>query len=315
MVPLVVPALAKKGIDLIVRRDDLVDPLLSGNKFYKLYWNLEEARARDLPSVASLGGPWSNHLHALAAAGYQQGIRTIGVIRGERPAELSATLRDAEALGMALCFISRDDYRQLTRQADMSPLQQWLEARYGRLLLIPEGGGNVAGARGAEAMAWAIEQQLGGDYQEVCVACGTGTTLAGVAAALPDGKRACGFSVLKGAGKLAADISRLYRCLQPRPRPMAWRLVSGFHGGGYAARLPAGLVDFQQRFEQEQGFLLDPVYTLKLFFAVLQLAQDGYWRRGTRLVVVHSGGLQGRRGFGQPFTELSGLLNKKPITV
>jgi 1-aminocyclopropane-1-carboxylate deaminase len=300
MQPLVLPALARRGIELIVRRDDLIDQQMSGNKFYKLFWNLQRAKARGVQQVASFGGAWSNHLYALAAVGQATGLKTLGVIRGDRPPVLSDTLRDVEAMGMTLCFVARETYRQLTREADQhAAFQQWLAERYGDLLLVPEGGANSEGARGAMAIGQAIEQQLQGNYHEVWVAAATGTTLAGLAAGLPAGKIAGGISVLKGQGSMNADICRLYRQLATNAAPQtgSWRLVTGFHAGGYAKKLPEALQKFQKNFEEQHKILLDPVYTLKLFFAIFSLAQAGYWAADTRLVVVHSGGLQGRRGF------------------
>lgn len=302
MQPLVLPALARRGIELIIRRDDLIDQQMSGNKFYKLFWNLQRAKSNGVQQIASFGGAWSNHLYALAAVGQASGLKTLGVIRGDRPPVLSDTLRDVESMGMTLCFVARETYRQLTREADQyAAFQQWLVERYGDLLLVPEGGANCEGARGAMAIGQSIEQQLQGNYDEVWVAAATGTTLAGLAAGLPAGKIAGGISVLKGQGSMAADIDRLYRQLAVTDVPQSsnWRLVTGFHAGGYAKKLPEALQKFQKNFEEQHKVLLDPVYTLKLFFAISSLAQAGYWAAGTRLVVVHSGGLQGRRGFAQ----------------
>ncbi len=292
------PRLQRLGIDLRVRRDDQLDRELSGNKFYKLFFNLAAAHEAGMRQIASFGGAYSNHLHALAAAGRRYGFSTLGLVRGERPAQLSPTLADAEAWGMRLVFLSRSQYRQGADEALMCQLREV----YGDFYLVPEGGANLAGARGLLAVGRALEQQLQGEYDQVCLPCGTGTSLAGLAAGLPPGKLAVGISVLKGEGGLCADVAARYRELQSLPGAAGheaanWRLISGYHGGGYARRLPPALGRFWREFEAETGLLVDPVYTLKLFWAVAQLAEQGYWRRGTRLVVVHTGGLQGRRGF------------------
>lgn len=291
--------LQRLGIELWVRRDDQLDTEMSGNKAYKLFFNLQAARAAGLAQVASFGGPWSNHLHALAAAGKGYGLRTIGLVRGQRPAVLSATLQDAEAWGMSLCFLPRETYRHQTDNF----FADYLRREYGDAHLIPEGGANPAGSRGACVIGRAIEQQLNGGYQQVCVPSGTGTTLAGVAAGLPANKVAVGFSVLKGAGNLGATIASAYRGARWPDSPDAavkagnWRLVSGFHGGGYGKKLPQNLLTFWREFELETGLLLDPVYTLKMFWGIASLAHQGYWKKGSLLVAVHTGGLQGRRGF------------------
>ena len=286
------------GLELIVRRDDMIDPYQSGNKFYKLFYNLRAANEQGINQLLSFGGAYSNHLYALAAAGHSAGIRTVGVVRGERPAHLSPTLRDAEAWGMQLCFVPRAEY-----YSDNDELLNRLRASYGDFLLVPEGGANLNGARGAAVMGWAITQQLGDKFDDVCVPCGTGSTLAGLASALPGDKTAIGFSVLKGQGTLVHQVSCLYAsCLSLSASAGfasggRWRLISGYHAGGYARKLPSMVNDFWRDFEAETGILLDPVYSLKMFWGMAHLAAQSYWAPGTRLVAVHTGGLQGRRGF------------------
>lgn len=324
--------LAKAGIELWVRRDDLIDEHLAGNKFYKLFYNLLDAQAQGYRQVLSFGGAYSNHLHALAAAGQRYGYATIGIVRGERPAVLSPTLQDAEAWGMRLVFVSREWYRRLQQP----PLEGWSEAAdiaewkvglmqdLGAAYWIPEGGSNLLGARGMKVLGEAIEQQLQGDYSAVCIACGTGTSLAGVAAGIAPHKPAIGFSVLKGdtgdgglGATVAAGFSRLMSLSKPeqtaldelerqeyrtRRESLAanWRVISGFHAGGYGKKHPDYLYRFWQDVEQEAGIALDPIYTLKLLWGITGMAQQGYWPKGARLVAVHTGGLQGRRGFQVP---------------
>lgn len=281
------------GIDVVVRRDDLIDPQLSGNKFYKLFFNLRAAREQGFTRLLSFGGAYSNHLHALAAAGHRYGFNTLGVVRGERPAQLSPTLGDAEAWGMQLVFISRADYQHKSEPELLAELQ----SRYGGFYLIPEGGANLAGARGMQLLGHALEQQLKGDYTAVCMACGTGTSVAGLAAGIDSTKLALGFSVLKGEGGLGDVISTTYRQLCASNTTANWRLISGFHAGGYGKKHPEYLTQFWQSFERTSGIPLDPVYTLKLFWGIDSLARQGYWPPGSRIVAIHSGGLQGRRGF------------------
>lgn len=291
--PLHWPAMAARGIEVLVRRDDLVHPLLSGNKFYKLFYNLQAARAGGYRQLLSWGGAYSNHLHALAAAGRHYGFNTVGIVRGERPARLSPTLAEAEAWGMQLHFVPRSVYGRET-EAQMNELSDL----YGKFYPLPEGGANRLGSLGTQVVGWALEQQLQGAYCEVCLPCGTGSTLAGVSTGLPADKTAVGFSVLKGAGDLGANIVQAEKSLKHSNEPGgSWRLISGFHGGGYARKLPNKLKNFWHRFEADTGLLLDPVYTLKMFWGMAELADRGYWPRNTRLVAIHTGGLQGRRGF------------------
>lgn len=294
-------ALQDCGINLAVRRDDLLDSGIPGNKFYKLVIDLQSARTRGFSRLVSFGGAYSNHLHALAAAGERYGFDTVGIVRGDQPAALSPTLRDAAKAGMQLRFVSRECYRQLADQGTDSPdVIRFIEQEFGRCWIIPEGGASDAGCRGATLIGRALEQQWGEEFQQVCVPCGTGTTLAGIAAGLPAKKNAIGFSVLKGMGNLGAKIAVAYQAMTANQAVSSagnWRLVSGFHAGGYGKKLPENVRQFWRDFELETGLLLDPVYTLKMFWGILLLAQRGYWRKGTRLVAVHTGGLQGRRGF------------------
>lgn len=284
---------ADAGVELWVRRDDLIDTELSGNKFYKLFFNLHVAREQGFTRLLSFGGAYSNHLYALGAAGNRYGFNTIGVVRGERPAQLSPTLSDAEAWGMQLVFISRTDYQDKSEPALLAELQ----SRYGEFYLIPEGGANLPGARGMQLLGQALEQQLKGDYTTVCIACGTGTSVAGLAAGIDSTKLAIGFSVLKGEGGLGDSISTTYRRLCDSGVAANWRLITGFHAGGYGKKHPEYLSQFWRYFERSSGIPLDPVYTVKMFWGISSLAQQGYWPRGSRIVAIHSGGLQGRRGF------------------
>lgn len=284
---------ADAGIELLMRRDDMVDPELSGNKFYKLFFNLRAAREQGFTRLLSFGGAYSNHLHALAAAGKRYGFGTIGVVRGERPTQLSPTLSDAEAWGMRLVFVSRSHYQNKSEPELIADLR----VRLGDFYLIPEGGANRDGARGMQLLGQALEQQLKGDYTAVCIACGTGTSLAGLAAGVDVAKPAIGLSVLKGAGNLGVDIAAMYRQLRASNAAANWRLISGFHAGGYGKKHPGYLSQFWQEFERKTGVPLDPVYTVKMLWGVVSLVQQGYWPRGSRIVAIHSGGLQGRRGF------------------
>jgi 1-aminocyclopropane-1-carboxylate deaminase len=288
----------QKGVEVLVRRDDLIDTHLSGNKFYKLFYNLHAAQKLGHTQLLSFGGAYSNHIYALAAAAKLYGFKSIGVIRGERPSQLSPTLLDAEAWGMQLHFVSRADYREKNAQE----LLGILNVRYGDFFEIPEGGANSYGVMGAKVLGAAIWQQVKSDYTAVCVACGTANTLAGLAAGLAQDEsskhlagRALGFSVLKGEGDLGAQVIHHQKAIDCETSN--WRLMSGFHGGGYAKKLPDYLRQFMCDFERETHLKLDPVYTLKMCWGVAQLLAQNYWPRGSRLILVHTGGLQGRRGF------------------
>ena len=289
--PLAWSRVARCGIHLSIKREDLLDPKLGGNKFYKLHGHLKHLRTLDSTRpVASLGGAWSNHLYALAAACEKLNLSCVGVIRGEKPAALSQTLVDVERMGMRLVFISRQDYR---RRNEPSLLRE-LEARIGPCHWIPEGGGGIVGARGCKAMAEGILALAPRPPDVICHAVGTGTSLAGIASVLKPCMTALGIVVLKGADQLELDTHALVKRLGGSAGK--WQLNHQYHCGGYA-RTPDYLLEFIKEFELETGILLDPVYTAKLLWAITCLAESGNWPAGTHVVAVHSGGLQGRRGY------------------
>ena len=265
-----------------VLRADLVDPDLSGNKYFKLLPNLRAAQDQGYRTLLSFGGAWSNHLHALALAGRRYGFNTIGIVRGEPAGPLTACLQDARNAGMQLHFVSRSEY---DRQTDRHWLQQ-LSGRFGPHYVIPAGGANLAGVYGCQRLLPAVH-----DYTHVVVACGTGTTLAGLVTSsqVP----VTGIQVLKGAGYLQREVAGILASHDLRPT-CAWQVLDGWHCGGFARTTPE-LLDTMYRFEDECGIPLEPVYSAKLVRAVAGLVGDGFFGDGARVLLVHGGGLQGRR--------------------
>lgn len=282
------PRIARWDIRLSIKREDLLDPVLGGNKFYKLHGHLKLLD----PSrpVVSFGGAWSNHLYALAGACEKLKLPCIGIVRGEHSAVLSPTLSDVESRGMRLVFISRQDYR---RRNDPVFLRE-METRIGPCHWIPEGGGGIVGARGCRAITESILAQVSQPPDVICHAVGTGASLAGIASALKPGMTALGIAVLKGADQLEQEIQTLVTALGGSAG--TWQLNHQYHCGGYA-KAPEYLLEFIKEFEAETGILLEPVYTAKLLWAITCLAESGFWPAGTHVVAVHSGGLQGRRGY------------------
>jgi 1-aminocyclopropane-1-carboxylate deaminase len=322
-----------------------------GNKHYKLKYNLLEAKRKGYIKVITFGGAWSNSVHALAHVAVRQGIEAVAVVRGERPAQLSIMLKEVEALGMHLHFVSRADYRR-RHQADF--LGDLL-LRFPGSYLLPEGGTNLLAVLGASEIVAdvdAVMNDRGHDYDVMALPVATGGTLAGIAMALPAGKRVLGISVLKGSGPvdggldaqamvrdlagdlqdgshadvalggLEADVGRLIAearegvegrwgedvrngavsdvqgagsdtAVSVAPN---WSIDHRFHCGGYA-RCPAYLREFILSWEAQHGEQLDPVYTGKLFYGLAQMQLAGDFSPGTRVVALHTGGQQGRRGF------------------
>ncbi|SDK24239.1 1-aminocyclopropane-1-carboxylate deaminase/D-cysteine desulfhydrase [Microbulbifer yueqingensis] len=275
------------GAEVWIRRDDLLDPLISGNKAYKLVYNLQAAERRGTETLLTCGGAWSNHIHATAAAARRFGYRSLGIIRGYRPKAMSAMLQDAERMGMELRFISRAEYRD-------RDLPDFLE-RVGlggiNGYFIPEGGANRQGVQGARLLGEVIRETAPVPFEQVWIACGTGLTLAGLQAGLGD-LNAVGIPVLRAENAIAQAAAGWLNTLRSDSPA---RILPGYHCGGYA-RSTRELVAFQRQFEAETGVPLDPVYTAKLAYALHRhLFSDAPPGPG-RILLVHSGGLQGRRG-------------------
>lgn len=279
--PIVMPQWQEAGIEVWMRRDDQIDTAMSGNKFYKLFYVLQQARAQGIKTLVSFGGPHSNHLYALAAAGRQFGFHTRGIIRGNLADRLTETLKDVQEMGMQLEFASREEYRNISKGPAL--VEQ-------NTLILPEGGDSELGQKGAAVIARATEATLQGQFTALCLAVGTGATLAGVATALTGSRYALGISTLKQG----ASISSLARHL---PAAERWRLIWGFHGGGYGKKPGFSALRFWREFEQCNRVLIEPIYTLKMLQAIAALATRGYWPRGSRIIAVHTGGLQGRRDY------------------
>jgi 1-aminocyclopropane-1-carboxylate deaminase len=283
--PPVQPLAANVGnIGVDVLRLDLLHPIISGNKWFKLKGHLQAARTFPHRPILTFGGAWSNHLVATAFAAKQLGLRAIGIIRGERPAKLSASLEDAASYGMSLIFISREEY---ARKEQPEFLQE-LAKSYPGVYIIPEGGGGEAGILGCEDILKKINTQK---YTHILCAIGTGTTFLGLVRASTPEQQVIGVPVLKGFDTLAA-IDR-DKILSPELRDRC-HLLPDFHFGGYA-RHPQQLLDFMNRFYRETSIPSDIVYTGKLFYALEQGLSQSLFPTHSRLLVIHSGGLQGNQ--------------------
>ena len=304
------PLYAARGVTLGVLRLDRLHPLWGGNKVFKLLPNLRRAEALGLRRVISFGGAHSNHLHALAAWGHEHGVQTVGIVRGEPPAVPGPTLRDLHDRGMRIRHVSRTGYR---RRHDPA----WVEALTRDLmpaLVIPEGGDNAAGFAGCRELGRSIAALEGG-WDVLALACGTGTTLAGLVAG--SGAFVLGVAALRdaagitaraaahlararadpdGCGQLPAGPDSSGHGLAPATDPGArFRVLERFAGRGFA-RVDAELAGFMAEFTARSGVPLDPVYTGKLFLGLHTLVGEGRFPPGTRVLALHTGGLQGARG-------------------
>lgn len=270
-------------------RLDRVDAQLSGNKWFKLVHHLEAARSAEAPGLISLGGAHSNHLHALAAAGRRFGFATVGLLRGH--AQQTPTVADLQAAGMQLHWLGYGGYRARHLAGFWTP---WLE-RYPGYYCIAEGGGGLRGALGCVPLITLLQAQLprvGWDaYDAIWLAAGTGTTLAGLL--IGDRGRHQLYGALAGPPSHAVEDNVAGLLAEAGIARRNYRLLDASRKG--FGRIDPQLAEFMTATEQASGILLDPVYTGKALLALRESVEQGLFAAGTRLVVVHTGGLQGRR--------------------
>jgi 1-aminocyclopropane-1-carboxylate deaminase len=272
-------ALERYGIRLYIKRDDLIHPDIPGNKWRKLKYNIAAAKEREATSLLTFGGAYSNHIRATAAAGHYFGFRTIGIIRGEEHLPLNPSLDYAVSMGMRLSYVDRASYRNKTSPEVLNDLHDM----FGEFYLIPEGGSNELALAGCKELPPEIDIS----FDAICCACGTGGTLAGIAAGLKSGQHALGFSVLKGGDFLRNDVSDLQRRAFGEDTEN-WSIECEFHMGGYARRTRE-LDDFIASFERRHGLRLDWVYVAKMMYGIFSLIEQGRFPRGTTLVAVVTG--------------------------
>ena len=280
------PLFTSKQLQVFIKRDDLIHPIISGNKWRKLKYNLQQAQRAQQNTLLTFGGAWSNHIHATAALGHYLGLQTIGIIRADAAQPLTAMLQDAQHWGMQLAFTTREHYRQKTQTNFINGLRQ----QYGDFYLIPEGGSNTLGMQGCAE----IIDELTESYDVICIECGTGTTLAGVICGNKNQTQILGFSVLKGADLLSQEVQTMLN--NAHCHYNNWQINNDYHFGGYAKTTPV-LFEFMASFKRDHGVQLEPVYSGKMFYGLLDLIEKDYFKPGSRLVAIHGGGLQGLRGY------------------
>ncbi|PKQ70767.1 1-aminocyclopropane-1-carboxylate deaminase/D-cysteine desulfhydrase [Raineya orbicola] len=271
-----------KKIEVFILRLDKIDSYISGNKWFKLKYNLQEARKLGLNKLLTFGGAYSNHIVAVAAAGKRWGFETIGVIRGEKPPILNERLLQVEKWGMELYFVSRQDYQQ-KKNPDFI---QKLEQKFGNFYLIPEGGSNALAVQGtSEILDFLPQLSFSFDYILCCV--GTGGTLAGLARSLyATNTKLVGIPVLKNASFLYQEI---YKLLQDTPF-QSFELLLDYHFGGYAKKTEK-LSAFIQHFEEKFQVPTEFVYTGKMFFAFFDLLEKNFFLQNSKVLLVHTGGV------------------------
>lgn len=270
------------GLRLLIKREDLNHKHISGNKWWKLKYNLARAQELGHETLLTFGGAYSNHLYAVAAAARELGMNSIGIVRGEETQPLNPTLNFVTQQGMVLHYLARAQYREKSGEAVLQDLQN----RFGSFYLIPEGGTNDAAIRGCCELGYMLQAEASFDY--LCLPVGTGGTLAGLVKQLRPQQEAIGISVLRNGGFLVGEVLRWL----PPDHPARWRIETRFDFGGYAKSTPE-LKSFIERMRANHQLPLDPVYTGKAMFALFAMMEAGYFRSGSTVLMIHTGGLQG----------------------
>ncbi|HRE66773.1 MAG TPA: pyridoxal-phosphate dependent enzyme [Cyclobacteriaceae bacterium] len=286
---IITPQTRQASITLLIKREDQNHPFISGNKWWKLKYNLEEAQRQGYKTLLTFGGAYSNHIYATAAAAHELGLQTVGIIRGEETPPLNPTLAFAKSKNMQLHYVPREAYRNKT---DSDFIEQ-LRERFGDFYLIPEGGTNTLAIKGVAEFAQQLQQETAFDY--VCLPVGTGGTIAGIIAGLDQQKQVIGVSVLKDGAFLTDEIKHHLKKISDRIYGN-WHIDTSYHYGGYAKTNPQ-LFTFIDEMNINHNLPLDPVYTAKLMWGVLDMMAKGRFKRGSTVLVLHTGGLQGLQGF------------------
>ena len=296
------PFLEQNGVSLYLLRLEQTDPMISGNKWFKLIYNLEAFKKQHYSKLLTFGGAYSNHIHATAEACHRFDIPVIGVIRGEQSPKLNRTLLEAQQRNMLLYYISRQDYR-LKNKPDFikSLLAKLIDLNYlskqDKVYILPEGGSNDLAIQGCAL----IPKLISIDYNYLCCAIGSGGTFSGLISGVSETQKNAkllGFSALKGANNLSLTINELLKLSNVEKNIPAWEINHNYHFGGFA-KTTNELIEFMHHFYQNHSIKLDAIYTAKMMFGLYQLIKQGYFPRGSQIIAVHTGGLQGNHTFEQ----------------
>jgi len=278
--------LKKKEISLAIKREDLLHEHISGNKFRKLYYNIIAAKEKGYNTLLTFGGAYSNHIAATAAAGEEYGLKTIGVIRGhelagnlQKTLEENPTLAFAHSKGMQFYFVSREAYRHKTEPGFIRELFKL----FGNFYLVPEGGTNELAVKGTQEILTPEDKE----FDFVCSAIGTGGTIAGIINSSFSHQKILGFPALKE--------NFLHNEINKYVTKNNWELIRDYHFGGFA-KIDESLVKFINMVHSLHHLPLDPIYTGKMLYGIIDLIKKDYFPKGSKILAIHTGGLQGRYG-------------------
>ena len=273
------------GVQITIKREDLLHTTISGNKFRKLKYNLEKAFSEGYNTLLTFGGSFSNHLAATAAAGRIHGFKTIGVVRGDEKHQ-NPTIQFCQDQGMTLFPVSRNNYREKHKPY----FREILKQKFGEFYLLPEGGTNLLAIRGCSEILTTADKE----FDVICCSVGTGGTLLGLIESAQLNQKVLGFAALRHSG-LEIDIELL-------TEKKNWEINHNYVFGGYA-KLSLPLIEFINNFNKNFKTPLDPIYTGKLLFGIFDLIKQNQWNWGKRVLVIHTGCLQGIAGMNQKLTK------------
>ena len=274
--------LISSKVSVFIKREDLIHPIVSGNKFRKLKYNILQAKSQNQDTLLTFGGAFSNHIAAVAFAGKENGFKTIGIIRGDELATKIAenpTLKFAQDCGMQFEFISRDTYRQKSEEFFLENLIK----QFGKFYLIPEGGTNALAVNGCQEILTESDSQ----YDFICCAVGTGGTISGIINSILPHQKVLGFLALKG--DFLKEEIRIFA------KNEKWELITDYHFGGYG-KINLELIAFLNLFYKENKIPLDPIYTGKMVFGIMDLIKKDYFPVNSKILIIHTGGIQGTQG-------------------
>lgn len=279
IISLQLPMLEQLKVQVDMKRDDLLDPIVSGNKWRKLKYLLQDATMKNKQILISMGGNYSNHLHALAYAGKKYGFKTIGKVRANEQQSLTPTLQDCQEWGMKLEFVNREEYKTMRRILSYDAFEHTIENSY----WITEGGFSDFAIQGVKDIALEVED----DYDYVFCGVGSGATLIGLALAFPE-STIIGVAAFKGAEYLDKQLIKQF------PEVSNWQLLTNFHFGGFA-KITSELEMLSEQFKKANGFELDKVYNLKVLSVIMSYVYQGKIKSGQKILMINTGGLQGNR--------------------
>ena len=278
------PILTDKGIRLFIKRIDKINKFISGNKWYKLKYNLVEAQNNGFNQILTFGGAYSNHISATSFAANKKQLKSIGVIRGEESLPLNPTLKFAKENGMYLHYISRSEYKGKEDEFFLRELKD----KFGNFYLIPEGGTNSLAIMGSSEIIDEIDFQ---DY--ICCSVGTGGTISGIINSIANHQRVIGFPAIKDFNKLENNVNHW-------TNNNKWKFIGDYSFGGFA-KVNSSLNEFINHFYETQQIPLDAIYTGKMMFGILDLIEKDYFPNNTTILAIHTGGIQGNLGMNDRF--------------